>query len=378
MRLRSEVDKMKQKMSLIIHELESSLSSANQNNLLLQNNSKAQSARILDLTAALDEATKKLNSSLEQYSRMTDQITILEKEVSTLNISLSQSINDKKISETKLVEITSRLSEVTSINTSLSLKITSLEKELSILGADYSDISRDLKFAEERIAKVSQESQHYESLYRDEQVRVSKSDNVRKSLETQVRSLTIRMEEIETTSISNTRRTIQKMEARIEELEILLESEKRAHLETSTNFQKREKSFKSLQVQADEDRKNLLIFQESLHHLNEKIKMYKRQLDEQEVISNTNIMRVKKLQRELEASDDRANDAESSLNALRTRQRVFAAAAESHHKESVSDEVERQVVVRKTVTNISSSSNIGASSSRYTALNRSRAASVQI
>lgn len=367
---------MKQKMTIIIHELEISLDSANKNNLLLQNNSKIQSAKITDLNAALDETTRKMNSALEQYSRMSEQITILEKEVSTLSISLSQAVNDKKASETKLIEVTSRLSEVTSINSSLSVKITNLEKELVTVSADCADITKDLKFAEERIAKISQESQHYEGLYRDEQVRVSKSENVRKSLETQVRSLTIRMEEIETTSISNTRRTIQKMESRIEELEILLENEKRVHLETSMNLQKREKSFKSLMIQTEEDRKNLLIYQESLHHLNEKIKMYKRQLDEQEVISNTNIMRVKKLQRELEASEDRANDAESSFNALRTRHRVFAAAAETH-KESVSDEVERQVVVRKTVTNISSS-NVGTSSSRYTALNRSRAASVQI
>ena len=69
-----------------------------------------------------------------------------------------------------------------------------------------------------------------------------------------------------------------------------------------------------------------MILQESLDRLNEKIKMYKRQLEEQEAISNSNIMRVKKFQRELENAEGRASEAESVLNSFRSRQRVFASA----------------------------------------------------
>merc|ERR1712080_786004 len=92
-------------------------------------------------------------------------------------------------------------------------------------------------------------------------------------------------------------------------------------------------------------RKNILIIQESLDKLNEKIKMYKRQLEEQEQISNSNIMRVKKFQRELEEAESRAEEAESSLNAFRSRARVFATAESK--RETVIEEVERQVVVNK-------------------------------
>merc|ERR1711931_113043 len=141
-----------------------------------------------------------------------------------------------------------------------------------------------------------------------------------------MRSLTVRMEEIETNTVASSKRTIQKMELRIEELEILLEKEKKTHVETTTMLHKRERSVKALLLQSEEDRKNILILQESLDKLNEKIKMYKRQLEEQEQISNSNIMRVKKFQRELEAAESRAEEAESSLNAFRSRARVFATA----------------------------------------------------
>ncbi len=50
---------------------------------------------------------------------------------------------------------------------------------------------------------------------------------------------------------------------------------------------------------------SIYLLRESLDKLNEKIKMYKRQLEEQESISNSNIMRVKKFQRELESAESR-------------------------------------------------------------------------
>merc|ERR1719342_1470093 len=107
----------------------------------------------------------------------------------------------------------------------------------------------------------------------------------------------------------------------------MIDSEKKSHTVTMTGLHKKERSIKELILQSEEDRKNILILQESLDKLNEKIKMYKRQLEEQESISNANIMRVKKFQRELESSEARAEEAESTLNQFRSRERVFAAAS---------------------------------------------------
>merc|ERR1719392_453210 len=112
----------------------------------------------------------------------------------------------------------------------------------------------------------------------------------------------------------------------------------KTHVETTTALHKKERSVKELLLQSEEDRKNILILQESLDKLNEKIKMYKRQLEEQEHISNSNIMRVKKFQRELEAAESRAEEAEGSLNAFRSRARVFATAESK--RETVIEEAE--------------------------------------
>merc|ERR1712117_686376 len=188
------------------------------------------------------------------------------------------------------------------------------------------------------------------------------------------------MEEIETNSVATSRRTIQKMEQRIEELEVLLSTEKKTHVETTTCLHKKEQSIKQLLLHSEEDRKNILILQESLDKLNEKIKMYRRQLEEQESISNSNIMRVKKFQRELESAESRAEEAESTLNQFRSCERVFAAA--SARTEKVQDIQESEVVVKKTInkvnvggTAVTSSSALESSSSALQSSRDYRAAS---
>merc|ERR1719268_500726 len=267
---------------------------------------------------------------------------------------MAELANSKKILESKLAEYTAKITEITNINTSLASIKVKLEKDLTQVSASYEDMAKELKLADDRANKAAHDAQHFEGLLREEAAKVQRVDQAKKALETQVKSLTIRMEEIETTAVTSSKRTIAKMEARIEELEMYLEKEKKMHVETTTILHKKERSVKELLLQSEEDRKNILILQESLERLNEKIKMYKRQLEEQESISNSNIMRVKKFQRELESAESRAEEAESCLNSFRSQQRVFAAAAESKSREV--NEVEREVVVRKNVTNVSASS----------------------
>merc|ERR1719394_1292996 len=64
--------------------------------------------------------------------------------------------------------------------------------------------------------------------------------------------MTVRIEEIETTAISSSKRTIQKMEMRIVELEEFLSKEKAMHVETTTALHKKERSVKELLLQSEE------------------------------------------------------------------------------------------------------------------------------
>merc|ERR1712032_1169592 len=126
---------------------------------------------------------------------------------------------------------------------------------------------------------------------------------------------------------------------RITELEEMINVEKKSHAVTMTEMQVKTRQIKELVLQSEEDRKNIIILQESLDKLNEKI------------------MRVKKFQRELECAENRAEEAESTLNQFRSRERVFAAASVRNEKST--DIQETEVVVKKTINKV----NIGAASS---------------
>ena len=60
-----------------------------------------------------------------------------------------------------------------------------------------------------------------------------------------MRTLTVKMEEIESTAISTSRVTIKKMETRIEELEVLYDREKKMHVETMSALHKKDRSDRS-------------------------------------------------------------------------------------------------------------------------------------
>merc|ERR1719322_1132992 len=331
-RLKVEVEKIKKKMSVTITELEMSLDASNKANVQLQNSGKQQAHKIMELTSILEKTNQKLSMAAEANDANCKKLQMAEAELGNGKRSVAALLNDKKVLETKLSEYSVKITEITNLNTSLSSIKVKLEKDLSQVTASYEDMARELKLADDRANKAAHDAQHFEGLLREEAAKVQRVDQAKKALETQVKSLTIRMEEIETTAVTSSKRTIQKMEQRIEELEMYLAKEKTMHVETTFVLHKKERSVKELLLQSEEDRKNILILQESLERLNEKIKMYKRQLEEQEAISNSNIMRVKKFQRELESAESRAEEAESSLNSFRSQQRVFAAAAESRRE----------------------------------------------
>ena len=358
-RLKNEVEVIKKKMSVTITELEMSLDASNKGNMQLQNTAKVQAAKIMELTAAYDDVNKKLAGSLQQYDITIKRLQQVDLEFKSLKANYENVIKVAKDYEGKLGGLTSRVTELTTINNNLSQVKVKIEKELATVSRDYDDIARELKLADDRANKSHNDAQHFESILREEQAKMVSLVNAKKALENEVRSLSVRIEEIETTAVSSSKRTIQKMEIRITELETMIDTEKKTHAITMTELHKRERSIKELILQSEEDRKNIIILQESLDKLNEKIKMYKRQLEEQESISNANIMRVKKFQRELEGAESRAEEAESTLNQFRSRERVFAAA--SARSEKVQDIEEREVVVKKTINkvNISGGSSSG-------------------
>lgn len=67
----------------------------------------------------------------------------------------------------------------------------------------------------------------------------------------------------------------------IRDLELEIDEEKRRHAESVKILRKKERSLKELVIQSEEDHKNVQLLQDALEKVNQKVNIYKRQLQEQ-------------------------------------------------------------------------------------------------
>merc|ERR1711874_302887 len=98
------------------------------------------------------------------------------------------------------------------------------------------------------------------------------------------------------------------------ELVTQLDDEARRHAEAQRNLRKCERHIKELTFQSDEDKKNHERMQDLVDTLQQKIKTYKRQIEEAEEIAALNLAKFRKAQQELEEAESRAECAEQMAN----------------------------------------------------------------
>ncbi|KAM8709023.1 hypothetical protein ACLKA7_015917 [Drosophila subpalustris] len=322
-RLKTEVTRIKKKLQIQITELEMSLDVANKTNIDLQKIIKKQSLQLTEIQAHYEDVQRQLQATLDQYGIAQRRLAGMNGELEEVRSHLDSANRAKRTVELQYEEATSRINELSTVNVNLVSLKSKLEQELSVVASDYEEVSKELRISDERYQKVSVELKHVVEQVHEEQERIVKLETIKKSLEVEVKNLSIRLEEVELNAVAGSKRIISKLEARIRDLELELEEEKRRHAETIKILRKKERTVKEVMVQCEEDQKNIILLQDALDKTTAKINIYRRQLSEQEGFSQQSTTRVRRFQRELEAAEDRADVAESNLNLIRAKHRTF-------------------------------------------------------
>lgn len=322
-KLKSEVTRIKKKLQIQITELELSLDVANKTNIDLQKVIKKQSLQLTEIQTHYDEVQRQLQVTLDQYGVAQRRIQSLTGEVEEIRGNYEQALRAKRTVEQSYEEAVTRINELTVINVNLSSSKAKIEQELGAVAADYDEITKELRIADERYQRVQTELKHTVEHLHEEQERIVKIEAVKKSLEIEVKNISVRLEEVEANAIVGGKRIISKLEARIKDMELEMDEEKRRHAETIKILRKKERQLKEVMIQCEEDQKNIVLLQDSLEKTSQKVNIYKRQLQEQEGMSQQSVTRVRRFQRELEAAEDRADCAESNLSLIRAKHRTF-------------------------------------------------------
>ena len=129
----------------------------------------------------------------------------------------------------------------------------------------------------------------------------------KKLLEAQCKDAATRADEAEVNALKGGRKAMIKMETRIRELESEMDAENRRCSDAQKNLRRSERHIKELAYQQDEDRKNHERMQGLIDQLQGKIKSYKKQIEEAEEIAALNLAKYRKVQADLESSEERAD-----------------------------------------------------------------------
>merc|ERR1719481_42520 len=107
-RLKVEVEGIKKKMAITITELEMSLDASNKSNSQLQNTTKIQAQKIMELTAAYDDVNKKLGASVQQYDITIKRLTAIEAEFKSLTVTYNNTLKIVKDYGARWVDSTNK------------------------------------------------------------------------------------------------------------------------------------------------------------------------------------------------------------------------------------------------------------------------------
>ncbi|CAM9733785.1 unnamed protein product [Bubo scandiacus] len=322
-RSRNEALRLKKKMEGDLNEMEIQLSHANRVAAEAQKNLRNAQAVLKDTQIHLDDALRTQEDLKEQVAMVERRANLLQAEVEELRAALEQTERSRKVAEQELLDASERVQLLHTQNTSLINTKKKLETDIAQIQGEMEDTFQEARNAEEKAKKAITDAAMMAEELKKEQNTSAHLERMKKNLDQTVKDLQHHLDEAEQLALKGGKKQIQKLEARVRELEGEVDAEQKRSAEAVKGMRKYERRVKELTYQSEEDRKNILRLQDLVDKLQMKVKSYKRQAEEAEELSNVNLSKFRKIQHELEEAEERADIAESQVNKLRAKSREF-------------------------------------------------------
>ncbi|NXN56830.1 MYH1B protein, partial [Rynchops niger] len=328
-RSRNEALRLKKKMEGDLNEIEIQLSHANRQAAEAQKNLRNTQGVLKDTQIHLDDALRTQEDLKEQVAMVERRANLLQAEIEELRAALEQTERSRKVAEQELMDASERVQLLHTQNTSLINTKKKLETDIAQIQGEMEDTIQEARNAEEKAKKAITDAAMMAEELKKEQDTSAHLERMKKNLDQTVKDLQLRLDEAEQLALKGGKKQIQKLEARVRELEGEVDAEQKRSAEAVKGVRKYERRVKELTYQSEEDRKNVLRLQDLVDKLQMKVKSYKRQAEEAEELSNVNLTKFRKIQHELEEAEERADIAESQVNKLRAKSREIGKKAES-------------------------------------------------
>ncbi|KAE8291364.1 Myosin-7 Myosin heavy chain 7 Myosin heavy chain slow isoform [Larimichthys crocea] len=320
-RSRNEALRIKKKMEGDLNEMEIQLSQANRQAAEAQKQLKGLHSHLKDAQLQLDDSLRANDDLKENIAIVERRNNLLQAEVEELRSALEQTERGRKLAEQELLDVSERVQLLHSQNTSLINQKKKLEADTSQLQTEVEEAVQECRNAEDKAKKAITDAAMMAEELKKEQDTSAHLERMKKNMEQTIKDLQHRLDEAEQIAMKGGKKQIQKLEARVRELENEVESEQKKSSDAVKGVRKYERRMKELTYQTEEDRKNLARLQDLVDKLQLKVKSYKKAAEEAEEQANNNLTKFRKLQHELDEAEERADIAESQVNKLRAKSR---------------------------------------------------------
>ncbi|VDD93269.1 unnamed protein product, partial [Enterobius vermicularis] len=306
-REKAEAVRARKKLETDVNELEINLDHANKANADAQKAVKRYADQVRELQTALEEEQRKREELRQSYNAVERRVAVAQAEKEDLQARLIQVRKSAHVASAHASTVNSNRSK--------------LETEVQLLRSDLASALDALKESEDKLKAAALDSTRLNQQLRIEQENSQHLDKMRKEMELQMRDMQLRLDDAEQAVVKGGQKTVTKLEQRIKSLATDLEIEQRRYQENAKNTIKQERKIREMQFQAEEDKKHIDSLNDLVEKLQNKNRVFKKQLDEAEQLASVNLQKYKQIMLALENAEERADAAENSLMKVRSRTR---------------------------------------------------------
>merc|ERR1712029_419179 len=215
-----------------------------------------------------------------------------------------------------------QMNDMASANASLGNQKRKMENDIHQMQADLDNLLGNSKAAEENAKKAMVDAGRLADELRAEQDHYTAQEKAVKTTGKVLEDLSHRAEDASIQATLGAQQLPVKLEGRAREIELELTRTVQTTAEFHKTITKGERRVKELMFQTDENKNNQDRITELVDKLQQKIKSYKKQIEEAEEIAAINLAKYRKAQQEFEEAEERSKICEANITKYKSARGV--------------------------------------------------------
>merc|ERR1711970_1283534 len=273
--------------------------------------------QLVDVNAAIEEERKIKNEVLEQFGLTDRKANALSGELEESKALLEAAIRGQRQVEQELIDTREQVSDMNANNVNLANDKRKLENDIHQMQADLDNMLASCKNSEEKAKKAMVDAGRLADELRSEQDHAASQEKAARTTEVSLSEMQKKAEEASFVMARGAAQIPAKLETRAHDIEIELNRTIQQTDEVHKNITKGERRVKELLFQQEENKKNQDRITDLVDKLQQKIKSYKKQIEEAEEIAAINLSKYRKAQQDYEEAEERSKICEANLTKYR-------------------------------------------------------------